>query len=154
MTSPDERAHTFEEVLEVIQLDGIGLNELYATSKNTEQRDDLPDGAITFEFRVRQSTDLTLMRVEIHSVAISGEVKLRCEHELQYSLSRPLGLDDEEVRQRFLNELVIFHATPYIRETLHTLANRLEVTPPQVPLLKATEVSRNPEGDEFPESGS
>lgn len=135
---------SIDEVVEVMDLRRISEVELYATLRAEDAGDE--NGSIQVDFLVQQPDELDQILVTVTTTARNENVMLRVAHELNYGLEAPLGLEDEVLRQDLLNRLVIFHITPYIREALHSLARRLEIPPPFVPLLKMSDVAISPGG--------
>lgn len=133
------QATSLEVLLDAISLDQIVATDLSA-STHADPPEEQEDGMVSFSFNVAQTDDRSGLKLTVGAVARQGSLMLACTYDLVYSLEPAMELSDPDVRTAFVDRLGLFHATPYLRESLHDLARRLEVSPPMIPLLKATDL--------------
>lgn len=141
MSNHIKSAEFVQDLLDGLELIEIRPVEVLGTSRGEETAD--ANGAVEFTFKVSQPEELDSVSVEVVAEARSGKTILRCSYIFRYNLGKQISLDNDAVREDFLNKIVIFHATPYIREGLDSLAARLHVSAPLLPLLKVTDIEND-----------
>jgi len=135
---------TIGELMDLANLSDMTVYEL--SGQRLEPADDDPPvevpsgnepGDAPMQVFVRHDPERIQVRVRIE--AQSPEALFVADIAAEFHLSAPVSAPEEVLRE-FVERVGVMAAYPYLRESLHSTAARMRLTPPLLQLLKANRV--------------
>lgn len=142
MSEGKRAVESVEDLITALSLKDIQYTDLHAKRGNApgvRPRD--VSGSIRHEISYGHSDDGLEGIAEIKATAERGETSLSVTVAAHYEFSEPIAELSEDIAREFVNRVVLFQLTPFIREGLASLASRLRVPAPVLGLLKSTEAT-------------